>query len=1699
MSIFDLHDGIIQDYRNYVQSFFTFEEPRIRSFVDEELIQHNSLWPDALIQVNPSYESVDTIEGLVKTGLLHPGIADIFRDGEGRSLRLYRHQVAAIEQAVAGRPFVVTSGTGSGKSLTYLIPIFNAVLKGKTAEPRVRAIIIYPMNALVNSQYEALTRFAEQYEHRFHQPCPVTFKKYTGQEDDEAKQAIQQNPPHILLTNYMMLELMLVRPEEHRFVDSATAGIEFLVLDELHTYRGRQGADVALLIRRLQNRCGNKNLLCIGTSATMVAGKEMTAEERRATVGSFATTLFGVEIGPNQVIEETLLRTTTYPGEPTAEVLIEALNRPSPTTNDDLIDDPLTAWMESTFGISRDTAGIYRRNVPISLTEGSEQLAALTGEDPERCRSRLHEVFLAGSELLTERGTPLFGFKLHQFFSQGRTLFATMENADRRYLTLEGQYYRPGSTEGTVLFPLKFCRVCGQEYYSVIRDETKHRLYPADDFDELDELGERGYVMLALESDGDVWSNDALPAEWFDRNGKIKRERQQNRPQLLWVMPDGSFADGAQCLPSPDGVRVWYQPKPFLLCQTCGEFYMKNSGRSDFRKLSGLATEGRSTSTTVLTLAAYKQAPKAAIEEGARKVLSFTDNRQDASLQAGHFNDFTQVSFLRGAIYKALLAAPEVLRYDNIARSVLDAMDLTLADIAENQLLSPDSKRAADVWQAFQSLIEYRIYEDLQRGWRVVQPNLEQCGLLTFEYPGLADLCRDEDKWRDVPHFSSNFSDKRERILSTLLDFFRRNLIIRTQSFDEAFQQKALRQWSEQLAPRWIPDVHDAQYLTKTNYAVLPGQPRMQEFKSMEKRSLIGQYLSRQIEGLRNEEYAPLVNQIIDILVSEGILNRTRVEGTETVRLESTAMVWRPGKGEPERDPLYSRRVQGGRFDNRETWRQNPYFTEFYQSVASTLKRVEGREHTAQVKNENRQDRERRFREGSLACLFCSPTMELGIDIADLRLVHMRNVPPTPANYAQRSGRAGRHGDPALVMTYCSAMSGHDQYFFLHRKDLVAGSVAPPRVDLGNEDLIRAHVHAIWLSFTGVGLGSSVDELLDFTDPSFPLTESKQTDVHLKPSKMEECIEAIREVLATAGSELIENGWYTESWLHREVTEAPGAFDRAFNRWRELYRAADRQYREATDFLGRPCHDKFIKKQHMRLRDEASRQKDLLCNASGVRSETDFYPYRYLASEGFLPGYNFPRIPLRAFLQAGNEGEFISRPRMLALTEFGPGSIIYHEGQKFKVTRLTPPAGGFPSLQKRAKVCKSCGYINNETVDLCAQCGTTFDGGNSELLSLMEMTNVSARQKKRITSDEEERDRRGFEITTHFAFHTEGTGERRVLAATTSAEGGAPLLRLEYGQSAQLYRINHGWRNQREKNFYVDMGSGDFVSDPTEDQDQAPVNAKTVEAVKLFVSETENLLRISFLGDPADWTEEVQASLQFALQRGIEQVFQLDEREVDSTRIGIEKDAALLFWEASEGGAGVLKRLVLDAKALVDVATAALERCHFDADGTDTHAETCAQACYECLLSYVNQRDYRRLNRHAIRPLLQQLACSTTLSSAGTRDYHEQYAWLVDRSDQDSELERRFLAHLYSTHRRLPDEAGWHPPEAFIEADFQYAPNVCIFCDGSVHDPASVREKDQERRRNLSDLGYRVIVIRYDEDLEEQVKRHSDIFGQGTL
>lgn len=1700
-SIFQMHEKIVEDYQKYVQSFLSISDERIRDFIEDHLVRKNSLWPDALIQVNPAYESASTIEKLVQEKVLHPTLADIFRDEQNRSLLLYRHQVDAIKKGTERRSFVVTSGTGSGKSLAYLIPIFDAVARTNPGDPKVRAIIVYPMNALVNSQYEALKRYAEGYERKTGKPCPINFRKYTGQEKDEERKQIQQNPPHILLTNYVMLELMLIRPEEHTFVDATTSGIQFLVFDELHTYRGRQGADVALLIRRLRKRCGNPDLLCIGTSATMIAGRTTTASERKTAVANFASTIFGVPLESHDIIEETLQSITQHPKVPSKEDLVKSLKSQIPASKEAFLSDPLTAWIEFTFGIYQEEEGHYRRRVPISLKDGAKMLAEETGLPCEECKSRLNQIFLAGSRFIMDGGFPLFGFKLHQFISQGRTIYSTFEHPESRYLTLEGQYYAPGTEERKLLYPLKFCRVCGQEYYMVSRDTHEQVMYPDDEnADYSDEEGSSGYLMLAINDDRHTWGFEDIPPDWIDiksKKIKVKKARQNNVPIAVWVRPDGSYTD-ASSEGRPEGsIKAWYQPKPFMLCQSCGEYYTARS-QNDYRKLSGLATEGRSTCTTVLSLAAYQRAPLANIEGKARKVLSFTDNRQDASLQAGHFNDFVQVSFLRGAIFKALRKDGQ-LKYDQIADKVLNATGLTIKDIAGNPAIDEHTPKAKETWDAFRDLLEYRIYEDLRRGWRVVQPNLEQVGLLAFEYRGLDEVCEKDALWKDIGPMRDLSKEERKEIAKNVLDFFRKKLAIRTECFDDGHLQQLHRQVYHTINKKWSLDFIESKP-THAGKFVLPGKSEALLFtNSLSETSLVGRYLKRSLNI--TSEYRPFINRFIDLLYTAGILIESKERGNPYFQVDASVILWKVGDGNPKRDPIYSTKAEGPSFDQVER-RANEYFSRFYQEVALSLKDVESREHTAQIKYENRAERENQFREGKLAALFCSPTMELGIDIADLQLVHLRNVPPTPANYAQRSGRAGRKGDPALVLTYCSAGSGHDQYFFHHSDNLVAGSVRAPRIDLGNEDLVRAHIHALWLSYVRLSLGSSIDEIVDLGLKDYPLQTNVKEQIQLSDERLKKCFADVKEVLARCGHDIAENTWYNDDWLMTILRSGPKDFDAAFQRFRELFRSADQLWEDANNQMRIPSRDKEKMERAKNQRMEAERQKNLLCNHTSKKEESDFYPYRYLGSEGFLPGYNFPRLPIRAFIpSSSNEGEFISRPRFLAITEFGPQAFLYHEGTKYQVKRLTPPPGGLASLRREAKICQNCGYFHTDVKrDLCDNCGVALDATTSEIVSLLEMTNVSAIRRQKITSDEEERKRWGYQMSSHFRFAPGSDGKKRTVEGVVQDSSSIPILNLTYAPAATLFRINHGWRVQREKSFHIDMATGDWMRTPdTEESDAEPTTSIQPEAVKLFVQDTMNLLLVNFAGDE-EVDDNIQASFQYALQRGMETVFQIDEAEIASERIGTGKNSAILFWEASEGGVGVLKRLVTEQETLRQVAVAALDRCHFNPETLveKEEAKDCSHACYDCLLSFKNQRDYRKLDRHLLPTLLSKLSKSTSFVKKENRNYDEQYHWLYEQTDPQSNLERQFLDQLYRTKRRLPDGAQERLADYYSEPDFVYDPNILIFCDGSVHDFKDQMRVDGDSRTGLKEKGYRIIVIRYDKDLEAQIKAHPDIFGKGS-
>lgn len=1725
MNVFEFRDQLVHDYSKYITSFIRIRDNMIRTRVQESL-NEGLLWPEPLIQLNPSFETGESIETLVDRGILHPKCSRIFRKDKskenpsGKALKIFKHQSEAILSAKQGHNYVLTTGTGSGKSLAYIVPIVDHVLRNGSGRG-IQAIIIYPMNALANSQHGELTKFlCEGYSDN---KGPVTFEKYTGQESDEERQRIIANPPDILLTNYVMLELILTRPHEKQLIRS-DRGLKFLVLDELHTYRGRQGADVAMLVRRVRDRLGAADLQCVGTSATL-AGRG-TYDQQRSEVAAIATQLFGAPVAPEDVIGETLKRITLEKNTSDPSFKKELAQRltdpthPTPTRFEDFIKDPLAIWIENTFGITRDVeAGRLVRKTPRSMggqNGAAKELSELTGVPIDRCKEAVQEGLLAGyrCEQNPETDAPTFAFRLHQFISRGDMVYASPEREDERYITVYGQQFVPGD-RSRALLPLVFCRECGQEYYAVFKTkqpEGKESIaFVGRRLNERgDDEREAGFIYL---STNNPWPHEyselieRLPDDWLEEsNGvvRIRRNRQQDIPKPTKLSADGHA--------NSEGIDCYYVAAPFRFCLNCGVSYR---AASDFAKLAPLGSEGRSTATTIMSLFAVQGLRNdETLPRTARKLLSFTDNRQDASLQAGHFNDFVEIGLLRAAIYKAVdRAGDKGLHHAELTQQVFNALDLPLEMYASN----PEVKFHAltQTQSALRDVLGYRIYRDLERGWRITSPNLEQCGLLTIGYLSLDEVCKEEEMWRNChPALTGASPQTRGEVAKVLLDFMRQELAIRVDYLDSLAQERIQQQSSQHLILPWSIDENETMVHASVLYPRLRRSSDYGGNVFVSARSGFGQFVRRGKTfpgyGTRigTEETTEIIRQLLSILNTAGIVQAVAVpsdpEDAPGYQLKASALHWLASDGsKPFRDPL---RIPSASEEGGQT---NQFFVDLYRTVAPTALGLEAREHTAQVQYEDRIEREERFRGGQLPILFCSPTMELGVDIAELNVVNMRNIPPTPANYAQRSGRAGRSGQPAFVFSYCSTGSSHDQYFFRQPELMVSGSVTPPRLDLANEDLIRAHIHAVWLSETGQSLGKSLREVLDLSshDPSLNLLESVRAQISRPEARTRARARAER-ILATIKDELSPSDWYSDNWLDEVLSQIELSFDRTCNRWRGLFRAALKQAQAQDRIIRDASRSQKDEDEAKRLRREAEAQLNLLTEIDSY-SQSDFYSYRYFASEGFLPGYNFPRLPLSAYIpgrRTKQKDEFLSRPRFLAISEFGPRAIVYHEGSRYVINRVILPVGDDEQgdqrvLTRGTKICAECGYlhpiINGNGPDLCEHCQRPLDFAMTNLFRLQ---NVSTKRRDRINSDEEERMRLGYEIITGFRFAEYAAGPTHRIASIQF--NGRNLARILYGHSATLWRINLGWMRRKDRNqlgFVLDTERGVWEKNQQDPEDLSdPMTSRTARVIP-YVEDRRNCL----IFEPAQkLSVSEMASLQSALKNAIQVHYQLEDTEIATEPLPNRDDRRMiLFYEAAEGGAGALRRLLDDPAAIGDIAQEALRLIHFDPLTSEdkkraVHSkEDCEAACYDCLMNYTNQLDHPLLDRKLIRDFLLQLAKAEVKASSTEKPRAKQLEDLMRQAGSD--LERRWLRFLEANSLRLPSKA-----QVFIEVcqtrpDFLYEDYLAaVYIDGPPHDYPERQERDRAQTECMEDHGYTVIRFHHEEDWAAKIAEHANIFGR---
>ncbi|HCN85236.1 MAG TPA: DEAD/DEAH box helicase [Sphingobacteriaceae bacterium] len=1724
-NIFDLHKDILDDYKLYIDSFINIADKRILDTVKKDFDSGN-LYPEPLVQFNPSFETGGKVEDLVDTGVLVKDFNNIFYDETGNSWSIYKHQTEAIIKGNDGKGFVVTSGTGSGKSLTYISTIFNHLFKNPN-KPGIKAIIVYPLNALINSQEAALNGFEDNYRKRTGNNLPFTFAKYTGQEKQDDRDKVIVNPPDILLTNYMMLELLMVRKADEELRKSFLENIAYLVFDELHVYKGRQGADVSLLNRRIKAAATNKNIICIGTSATMATG---TIEEQKTEVAKVATRFFDADFYPENVIIESLTYSTKEVIPSIDELKTALLAEINDKSKNAILENPIAIWLERTIAV-RNEGDHKRRNDPKSLKTIATELSSETGFNEADCGKKIIEMLIWAESLNIEsakekKKDTILPFKLHQFISQTGYAYVTLEKAADRFITLEpNPFVKFTENEPEVpVFQTVFSRISGEEFICVRKyfDNESGQKLIFRDFNEnqnprneddlkfndgikikkvrsrLQDEYKDGYILFDKGYLLDINDYiDLLPSAWISKSGKIESSKDFLLPKEIYVSKDGSFSN------TPNGAeKAWFMPAPLIYDSTCGLIYLEPK-LSEKSKLISLGNEGRSTSTTLITLqtllALYKHGKL--IKE--QKLMSFTDNRQDASLQAGHFNDFIQVVHLRSAIEKVLKNSDQPLKISELIFKVQDALKLPETDYAINPAPNPNRPNE-DNLEALRNYISYRIIQDLKRGWRYILPNLEQTALLEITYKNIDEDAADNTLWNNLDLLNAWSPEKRKKFIIQILNYFRNMYAV---DFDMLRYENRLRiegELNQQLNKDKLWSLDRGEKIDAPNFLSIQGADKATRetfIQSIGPASRLARYIKHEFRRAgqtppNTADYNTFMIGLLDALAEAHYLKKVNIKAEkgekDAYQLILSKVLWKKG----DKVNVAIDETSYITLNHEIKIKPHLYFQHLYQEDFSKLpKSYIAAEHSGQIKNEEKIEREEKFNEAKeLSALYCSPTMELGIDISSLNIVHMRNVPPSPANYAQRSGRAGRSGQSALVFTYASKVSPHDKHYFADPVKMVAGIVQAPRIDLTNEELIRSHINATVLSFLNAEeFKPSLIDLIDIAGGTYRLKgniKAKYQDII--DSRFDEIKKTVVSII-NGITELKETKWFTQNWLETQIKTVPGKLEHSLLRWRKMYLDALRQMNEAHAIKTSPIiKDSDEKRLANRSYFLAGERLNLLINDKNKNSTlSEFYTFRYLASEGFLPGYNFTRLPIRVFLGGKDKNESISRPRFTGLREFGPNNLIYHNGGKYKVNRITPNDVSLDLTE--IKISKETNYAflgkdeakgkNQDPIT-----GTAFTASNMDMyLNLLELEEAQSENSERISCMEEVRTSEGY--VTEMYFNTaDGLADATKIKLTVD---GDELMKLFYAPAAKLILLNKKWKRGKDDGFDIGTKSGFFK---TKKQKDKPKPEDPIENIMLYTYDTSDVLYVQPV-KALGLTEEGVVTIQYALENAIEQYYNIEPVEIAVKLMGSNENKNIMLYESAEGSIGVLKDIARNPAKLREIFLKAYDICGYDFTTREDKFPKRAKASYDDLLSYYNQMDHTKINRHSIINALELLISSNPDDTVG-RSYEEKYEELTKGLHHRSPGEKELLDYLFNNGYRLPDFTNHNMEKFYVQPDFVYEKEkALIFVDGGIHKKAINKADDDKKRKTIELAGFDVLVW---DDTSEQVasfiSRRQDIF-----
>lgn len=1077
----ELAKTIEDRYRRYLRTTFYFRDPILRKSFEDALEHEGSLSKGPYLEATPVFKKGKTCRELFKE-LLGTLPDEGFLKATDKEL--YLHQEEAIRKVSEGRNVVVATGTGSGKTEAFLYPIllslYDQFRKGLLASNiGVRALVLYPMNALVNDQRDRLGSKDEKTPgicrllelHR--SPFSFSYGQYTGDtpedENDSFRHAknkiddrysgelvlrkeMRDSPPHILLTNYSMLEYLLLRPDDSPLFDNGRGEHwTYLVLDEAHQYRGAKGIEMALLLRKLKQRLregGKKEQFrCIATSATIAGGKD-----DRGKVAEFVSELFGEQFDEDDVI---LGETEPLPNEGTIQIPTELYaTLKKHIKKNDSVNSTLSDLVKR-FGIpihpgetpaeivgkilQQDKRGIALRNkitsLPIPATELARELfAELPTEKQVGTLVDLIDLSLNCIDVTTN--SSLMSVRYHLFLRSLEGAMITYRPEKRVFLN------RQSDSDGYKSFEVALCRECGQHYF--VGKNSEGKLVEAIRDPGREDFGAEYYLPLEgetseVENSDDDEDNSNL--HFYDlclrcssislaNNGKSTLQCGHSEIMRVVAQEPTSTTKGEDKAPK---------------CIVCGY-----SGADPVREVL-YGTDGPH-AVIATTLHQYLPSDR-------KKVLAFADGRQEAAFFAWYLQQSYVDIRNRNLINKAVAQ-----------KGLHNGEGLSLRDVAK---CVRDIFKGARVFEASRSDLELlrAAWIALYREFLTDEPriSLEGVGLLrwTIDWPKDFEI----PKILLQPPWSLT-QEEALNLIVLLFTYMRRERCVEIQTDDSvSISWSDLSLQVPQRATQLVK-ARNAKYMNSwkgknTARAGLLKRILSNSVPKEQIESLVEKALTQIWETVRNwnEEHssnerfwirvgdAERINpdwwRVFPIKESETVFQCDACGRVSTISVRNVC-------------PRHKCPGTLRQMTMNETDLPNNHYRVLYQEKLPARIIVE--EHTAQIDKEKAREFQNDFKKNRIDVLSCSTTFEVGVDLGDLDVIFLRNVPPEAFNYAQRVGRAGRRkGFPGIAITY-SRRSPHDLYHFTEPLQMIKGVTRPPSLSLRNEKIILRHITAIALS-----------------------------------------------------------------------------------------------------------------------------------------------------------------------------------------------------------------------------------------------------------------------------------------------------------------------------------------------------------------------------------------------------------------------------------------------------------------------------------------------------------------------------------------------------------------------------------------------------------------------------------------------------------